>query len=233
VGTLRHRLINAPRLGAGPSPLSESWVVAHRRALLLAGVVVLGLVVVMRAWLDLVGPMPGDVAAADWFVTWSPGRSLSPDLDSLLDVFDDLATPYVAALTVAAAAAVVWEARGWRWAVLVPASAAVVVPNAVLKHLFGPTPVYAEQGFNGINFPSGHVTYTTALFGLLAWLAFTRGRRAAGAICLALVVVMGPARVLGGVHLPSDVVAGYGVGLAWLAAVLAIGVPWAGADARR
>jgi membrane-associated phospholipid phosphatase len=36
---------------------------------------------------------------------------------------------------------------------------------------------------------------------------------------------MGPVQVLAGSHWPSDVIAGYALGLAWLAVVLAVAEP--------
>jgi membrane-associated phospholipid phosphatase len=44
---------------------------------------------------------------------------------------------------------------------------------------------------------------------------------------------MGPQRVIARTHLPSDVIAGYLAGLAWLSAVVAVGVPWAVRGDRR
>jgi len=44
---------------------------------------------------------------------------------------------------------------------------------------------------------------------------------------LLLILGMGPLRILDGAHWPSDVLAGYALGLAWTITVLAIGLPWA------
>jgi undecaprenyl-diphosphatase len=75
------------------------------------------------------------------------------------------------------------------------------------------------------NFPSGHVVYVTALCGTLAWFALARGRRDIFVVMLALVVAMGPFRIVEGAHWPSDVLAGYALGLSWTILVLAIGTP--------
>jgi membrane-associated phospholipid phosphatase len=200
---------------------------AHRGRLILAAAALLAFAVALREWLVTVGPLPGDRVAASWFSDGGPRRWLTGDLGGLVRFFDVLATPYVAAATVLILAAVAWEVAGPRWAALVVAAAGVVVLNAALKHVFGPTPLWTEHHFKGINLPSGHVAYVTALFGLVAWLALDRGRRAAAAACLLLVALIGPARIVAGTHLPSDVLAGYAVGLAWLALVLAVGAPWA------
>jgi hypothetical protein len=44
---------------------------------------------------------------------------------------------------------------------------------------------------------------------------------------LALVIGMGPFRIIDGAHWPSDVLAGYALGLAWTIVVLVLGTPWA------
>jgi undecaprenyl-diphosphatase len=227
----QHANVGHRPLIAGP-PLID-WVLRHRRGLLVAALGLLAFVFALHAWIELVGPLPGDRAVADWFDQGRPTASLTPDVRNVISVFDDLATPYVAAATVLALTAIAWEAVGPRWALLVVASAAVVVLNATLKHLFGPSPVWVEHGFSGVGLPSGHVAYTTALLGFVAWLSLARGRRAPAAIALCVVALMGPARIVAGTHLPSDVVAGYAVGLAWLAGVLALGVRWAARVAPR
>ena len=67
----------------------------------------------------------------------------------------------------------------------------------------------------GYSFPSGHVTFSVAFFGALAYLLARywsrRGWRRQGLLGLLLlpVVLIGPARVSWGVHWPSDVVGGY------------------------
>jgi len=75
--------------------------------------------------------------------------------------------------------------------------------------------------------PSGHVVYITSLCGLLGWFALARGHRATCAVMLLLILAMGPFRVIDGAHWPSDVLAGYALGLAWTIIVLVIGLPWA------
>ena len=44
---------------------------------------------------------------------------------------------------------------------------------------------------------------------------------------LLLILAMGPLRVLDGAHWPSDVLAGYALGLAWTITVLVSGLPLA------
>jgi hypothetical protein len=72
-----------------------------------------------------------------------------------------------------------------------------------------------------------HVVYITSLCGLLGWFALARGNHATFAAMLLPILGMGPLRILDGAHWPSDVLAGYALGLAWTITVLAIGLPWA------
>ncbi|MGH2880448.1 MAG: phosphatase PAP2 family protein [Solirubrobacteraceae bacterium] len=92
-------------------------------------------------------------------------------------------------------------------------------------------PSGAQGGpFASSNFPSGHVVYATTLFGTLAWFALARGRRGLFVAMLALVIGMGPFRIIDGAHWPSDVLAGYALGLAWAIVVLVLGTRWAAGE---
>lgn len=75
------------------------------------------------------------------------------------------------------------------------------------------------------SFPSGHAMQTAAIYGLFAWLWLRRSRSwiewTMGILgWLALVGVIGLARVRMGSHWPSDVIAGAVVGAAWLVALV-------------
>jgi membrane-associated phospholipid phosphatase len=94
--------------------------------------------------------------------------------------------------------------------------------NAVLKTVFHRTrpPYAAEFHETSWSFPSAHAMNSLIVYGLLVyWLA---ERRASGAGRLfvgaaTLVTAIGFARVYLGVHYLSDVLAGFGAGLTWLA----------------
>jgi membrane-associated phospholipid phosphatase len=78
------------------------------------------------------------------------------------------------------------------------------------------------------SFPSGHVVNSVLFYGSLAVLIEATGlplllRRVVQAACLAVVLLMGPARVYAGAHWPSDALGGYLWGTVMLAAVLLIG----------
>ena len=202
-------------------------LVARRGELLWLAAALLAAVLALDLCLHAVGPLPGERAIGRWWTDWHLRDQLSGDAWAALNLFDDLATPYVAIATVAVVAGVVWENLGPRWALLAVAASGVVVLTATLKHVLGPTPLWASFDRGGLNYPSGHVAYVTALGGFIAVVALWRGQRTVAAAAIAVAVLMGPQRVISRTHLPSDVLAGYAVGIAWLSALLAIGVPWA------
>ncbi len=192
-----------------------------RRRLLVVAAACLAGVFVLDAWLHLVGPLPGERAVGRWWTHWSPIRA-GADVNAAFTFFDVLATPWIAAATVAAAAAVVWENDGPRWSLMAAAASGVVVLNATLKHLLGPTPLWDELRSYGLNFPSGHVAYATAFFGMLALVCWRHRQRALTVVCVALVPLMVIDRVVAGAHLPSDTIGGFLVGSAWLLGVIAL-----------
>lgn len=73
----------------------------------------------------------------------------------------------------------------------------------------------------GLSFPSGHSSGAVVTYGMLAYLALRLLPKAwhlpALLLALALILVVGASRVLLGVHFPSDVLAGFASGSAWLA----------------
>lgn len=202
-------------------------LVEHRRGLFWLAAAMVAAILLLDLWLNAVGPLPGERAVGRWWQHWQPWSDLDGDTWAAVDVFNDLATPYVAVATVAVAAAVVWENLGGRWAVLVIASSGVVVLTSALKHILGATPLWSSLDRFGLNYPSGHVAYVTAFGGFLALLALWRGQRSLAVGAIGIATLMGPQRVIARTHLPSDVIAGYAAGIAWLCLVLAIGLPWA------
>jgi undecaprenyl-diphosphatase len=81
----------------------------------------------------------------------------------------------------------------------------------------------------GYGFPSGHALVTLTACGLLAWIlgrsALPRVRVALWAAAATVTVLAAAARVVKGVHWPSDVVAGLAVAAIWLNAVTLVGEP--------
>jgi membrane-associated phospholipid phosphatase len=69
----------------------------------------------------------------------------------------------------------------------------------------------------GLSFPSGHAMMSMAYYGCLAWLLVQHGGRWGWAgLLLAWAVLIGCSRMYLHVHYPTDVVAGFAGGAAWL-----------------
>ena len=81
--------------------------------------------------------------------------------------------------------------------------------------------LWAHAAFLGsFSFPSGHATGSAAFFSgttLAAWrLCGARAGRVVGAPAIVLVTGIGFSRIYLGVHWPSDVIAGFALGLTWV-----------------
>jgi len=190
----------------------------------------ISLVAAMRAWVEWVGPLPGDRFAA---MRFTKPQDEGEVLRHLTSFFSSLGTPGVAVALVAVALSTVWLFTSRRTACGLVAACLVIPLNALLKLVSGPTPLWSatHAHHGGLNFPSGHVAFVTSVFGYLGWVAARRHRRVDVAVALLVVLCMGPARVLAGAHLVSDVIAGYMVGAAVLVLAVAVADPGPAIDA--
>ncbi len=96
--------------------------------------------------------------------------------------------------------------------------------NLRLKQFIGRTRPLDPEGAmlaQGLSFPSGHSSGAVVTYGMLAYLALRLLPKAwhlpALLLALAAVLAVGASRVLLRVHFPSDVLAGFASGSAWLA----------------
>lgn len=107
------------------------------------------------------------------------------------------------------------------WIVLTPASIAV---NVLLKIAIDrPRPALPDTGVSLASFPSGHTIHSTIVLGLvIPTIVVLTGRPISAWIVAPITVALsfgvGLSRVTLGAHWPTDVVAGYVVGLALLIA---------------
>lgn len=151
------------------------------------------------------------------------GDDRSTALDWLLEV---LTAPGLSAVRYAVAVPVlVWlvRRRAWRTVAWVVVTAVLVRHlTSALKEFFGRVrPDFSEGGaaYETLSFPSGHSSGVATLVAMGLLLAWPRlgpaGRRAWLALGLLLALVVGLTRIWLGVHYPSDVVAGWALGLGW------------------
>jgi membrane-associated phospholipid phosphatase len=168
------------------------------------------------------------------------GMTAEPDLAGSLAV-QHLATPWVAALMggvsalgfpplsvylVIGVVALFWLA-GYRTesAFAIVASASAILTQAIKTIVERPRPapdlVRVIQDAPGYSFPSGHTLFYTTFFGFIGYAAYAllkpgHLRTAVLWVCGALIVLVGPSRIWLGHHWPSDVLASYALGLAYL-----------------
>lgn len=96
----------------------------------------------------------------------------------------------------------------------------------LLKHVFERTrPLHDEAlwgGASGWSFPSGHSSGAVVAYGLLAWVALRhlppRGHLPVLLTAVAIAFSVGASRIVLQAHFASDVVGGWALGSAWLAA---------------
>jgi membrane-associated phospholipid phosphatase len=142
--------------------------------------------------------------------------------------------PAMAATAILGAAVCLWW-RAWRNALVLLGGTGLGAGIVwTLKDAIGR--VRPSGDAHSFAFPSGHTSGTTIVYGLaiaLLWHAYWnrpgaaapaaaawRTRRQLVAAWASLALVAGASRVLGGVHWPTDVLAGWGLGLTWLALML-------------
>ena len=106
------------------------------------------------------------------------------------------------------------EALAW----LVVGVGAAVLPELLKAAVARPRPTLWPWLIptSGYSFPSGHAVAGAALYPFLGWLALrARGRSRVGYFLgLAIGTVIGLGRLYAGVHWPSDVLAGWALGIA-------------------
>jgi membrane-associated phospholipid phosphatase len=203
----------------------DRWLLRNRRGALILAAALAAFVPICWIVIQTKGSFFGDGRFVSWMIFPKPSEPFA----LLAHVFALLGNPIVAGVSVAVTWVLVDRQLGHRYGVLLLVAVGAVALNTILKTILGPTPL--ELSTFGAsapsNFPSGHVVYVTSLCGLVAWFALARHNRPIFVAMLLIVVGMGPFRVVDGAHWPSDVLAGYALGLAWTITVLVIGLPWA------
>lgn len=138
-------------------------------------------------------------------------------------------TAVIVPLMLVAVVGLVARRRDWRSAALLVAAVAGAAGlyNTVKPVVGQPRPPATLWigHFGGAAFPSGHATQGVAFYGMLALLLSTgRSLRARTLIWMSAAVIalaIGASRIYLGAHWLSDVLAGYALGTAWVALILA------------
>lgn len=200
-----------------------------RPRLLLAGVgVAAALFAAQAGVVDLVedhrGPGPLDRSVLAWVLAHR-----SPALTSAMRAASTIGSTAAMAVLAVLAAAMLWRARHRAVAgVVLGAAAGAGLLVEGFKHLYGRSrPPVADQLVTESSFslPSGHALGSIVVLGVLAaavaLLARRRGTRiAAITLSAAGTGTIGVSRIYLGVHWASDVLTGWLLGAAWLAACL-------------
>jgi len=220
------------RRGYGPRVGHSGFIAGE----IVLAILALGLAFMMKGH---PAPLPGDAGVE---VGWQ--RLLAPHhlLTTAIDDVSTIAWPIPQAVVLVAVTLALFLLRRPLAAILALVVAGVADGSnyAIAELVRRPRPAgYGVHVLNHIanyySFPSGHVVHAFAYFGFLLFLTTTM-RRAGSApwlllariVLVALIVLMGPSRILEGEHWPSDVLGGVLYGLFWL--VLALHVyRWAAA----
>jgi undecaprenyl-diphosphatase len=171
------------------------------------------------------GPLPGDVGS---MLTVQHLLLPHKTLTLLINQTSELTWPLPATLTTIAVVGLFLALRRWLDALLLAVIPGVGSASSYLTTLLVQRPrplghgLYIQMMVKGFySFPSGHVEHALVFFGLLVFLTYQVRRPGWWAwplrlVLLAVIVVIGPSRMLEGEHWLSDVVAGYLYGAFWL-----------------
>ena len=168
---------------------------------------------------------PFDEAVLRWL-----GAHRNPTLDRVMVEITTLGNGGVLIMVIAVSGAFLWLTKH-RWSVYLLALAYFggYLMNHLLKESFArprPTVLDHLDPTTSASFPSGHAMNALIMYGAVAYLVgrlepTAAMRRTTWGLAALLILAIGASRVYLGVHYPSDVIAGYIAGLAWLTFVAA------------
>ena len=144
-------------------------------------------------------------------------------IDHVMLKLTNLGDPeFVVVLVTISFSLLLWQKRVWAAQIFCLTCLGALILNQGLKLVFAKprphlwTPLIVEHSYS---FPSGHALGSSVLYGFLAvLLASQYPRYRVGIYGIAVVIVgsIGLSRLFLGVHYPTDIIAGYAVGLLWL-----------------
>ena len=147
----------------------------------------------------------------------------NPTLDRIMHGFTTLNNPeFVSIVAGIALILLLWKRCYPEAKIFVIDCAGGVILSYGLKSVFGKTrPDLWQSAIEEVSFsyPSGHALGSTVLYGFLAYLFATRFPQFSWLIYLLAVFTIGAiglSRLYLGVHWPTDIIGGYGIGFLWL-----------------
>lgn len=224
-------MTGATPLPARPAVLAGSPGKRALLVLLIAGVLVFGVLAVLVAarWAPLVD-LDASTTATTYHAALAAGW-----LRTGARAVTAVGSPATVDVVAAVAAVVLALTRRWSpaLAVVVARLAELGIESAVKVVLDRPRPAFTPQlaVASGASFPSGHAAGSAAVYVVLLLLAvpwLDRRWRVVLAVAPAalLVLAIASTRLLLGVHYPSDVVAGLGLGVACAAGAVLLTRTW-------
>ncbi len=156
-------------------------------------------------------------------ILWWLHRHSNTAIDNLMLNITNLGNPEFVVIVVAISfGLLLWRKQFWTAQIFCLACLGALILNQGLKLVFGKhrpqlwTPLIVEHSYG---FPSGHALGSMVLYGFLAMLlvrAYPRYRVGIYGMAILLILAIGLSRLFLGVHYPTDIIAGYTVGLLWL-----------------
>src|SRR3954465_6185018 len=215
---------------APPSRESLPVSTESRRLLsleLLLGLLIAAVALVLFTWLGR-EILEGEVLAFDGRLREAGHSLASPRLTVIMRAASLYGGPAVL-IPAGILAAMAFLLKGWRRGALltVVLLSGAGLLNGLLKFSFArvrPASYFNYPLPGSPSFPSGHALYAASVFGGLAVLITARMQNRVlqvlvWLVAISLIVLVGGSRVYLGVHYPSDVLAGYAIGVIWVTAV--------------
>lgn len=147
----------------------------------------------------------------------------NPSLDAVMLTITRLGDPSIVVIIVGVTLGILWWRHNRQEAkIFVLACLGALILNTGLKLFFAKsrpqlwTRLIPETSFS---FPSGHALGAFVLYGFLAYLLATyypKFSQFIYSIAVVIIAVIGLSRMYLGVHWPTDIIAGYGIGFLWL-----------------
>jgi membrane-associated phospholipid phosphatase len=191
---------------------------------IIVAVIAVGLFSLIAEGVDEGMTQPFDEAVLQWFA-----NRRTPFLDDVMLEITTLGGGVVLIMMVLIASVFLWQTNH-RWSVylLMLGTLGAKLFNTLLKTSFNrprPSVVEGITEVHSLSFPSGHAMSSMAVYGCVAYLVGRLEPKPAlkhsvWAIAGVVILLIGISRMYLGVHYPSDVIAGYLGGLAWIAFVV-------------